>query len=48
MTSWSKPAMGTVLGRIVELALRAERLRAEKQARAQAKVLELVTRETAK
>ncbi len=48
MTSWDKPAMGTVLGKLVELALRAERVRAARSARANAKVLELASRKAAK
>lgn len=44
MTRWERPALGVVLGKLVELAMRAERVRAAEQSKAAARVLELATR----
>ena len=44
MTSWDRPALGVVLGKLVVLALRAERVRVAEQAKATAKVLALTAR----
>lgn len=48
MTSWNNPAIGTVMAKLVELALRAERVRVAAQAKANARVVSLLSREPEK
>lgn len=44
MTSWNPPAIGVVMAKLASLALRTERLRLAAQAKANERVLELLTR----